>query len=71
ASYEDLVLFQGSCRKPYGPRFDVLQTLDAYTREDSGKGPRPHLLVMSGDQIYADSVAPEMLPLLTEAGSSL
>lgn len=32
---------------------------------------RPHQLFMTGDQIYADDVAPEMLPMLNRLGNDL
>ena len=55
-------LLHGSCRKPHHPGPDALLRVDeligqTLTRADQ----RPALLMMSGDQIYADDVAGPML----------
>lgn len=68
-----LRLVHGSCRKPTGPGTDALLTLDdmirtAIVEEDQ---PRPHQLVLSGDQIYADEVSDQMLVMLTDAARVL
>jgi len=52
---EDLRLFHASCRCPHGGRRDGLAHGDALLNEPSGG--RPHLMLLSGDQIYADHVA--------------
>lgn len=55
-------LLHGSCRKPHHPSRDGLlqaDTLLASSREQPAE--RPALLLMSGDQIYADDVAGPML----------
>ena len=50
---DELRVAQVSCRKPHGGARDGLALL-----ADSMTGPdRPHLLMMTGDQIYADDVA--------------
>lgn len=57
---DDLV--HGSCRKPHHPGPDALPRLDRLieaTRADPAG--RPAMLIMSGDQIYADDVAGPML----------
>ncbi|GGK85737.1 alkaline phosphatase D family protein [Amphritea balenae] len=53
-------VLHGSCRKPHHPGTDALTTAD---RRLSNTTPaqRPALLIMSGDQIYADDVAGPML----------
>ncbi|GII97470.1 peptidoglycan-binding protein [Sinosporangium siamense] len=53
-----LRLLHGSCRKPHGPGTDMLPMADAIIRQalDSSKQ-RPHQLLLTGDQIYADDVA--------------
>ena len=53
-------VLHGSCRKPHHPGTDALTTAD---RRISITTPaqRPALLIMSGDQIYADDVAGPML----------
>ncbi|MCC6432637.1 MAG: hypothetical protein IT354_17135 [Gemmatimonadaceae bacterium] len=67
-----LRLYHGSCRKPNADGPDALAILDKMI-EESVQDPlgRPHQLIMSGDQIYADEVADVLLMLLTEAGETL
>lgn len=55
-------VLHGSCRKPHFPAADGLLCVDELlgrTRDDIGE--RPALLLMTGDQIYADDVAGPML----------
>ncbi|MAY43295.1 MAG: hypothetical protein CMI05_13410 [Oceanospirillaceae bacterium] len=55
-------LLHGSCRKPHYPSKDALLRVDEVL--DNSKNSieqRPALLMMSGDQIYADDVAGPML----------
>ncbi|RZM84056.1 metallophosphatase [Pseudoalteromonas rubra] len=55
-------VLHGSCRNPHHHSRDSLASADDYlsdTLHDSAK--RPALLIMSGDQIYADDVAGPML----------
>lgn len=55
-------LYHGSCRKPHHPGDDALVRLDNLIGERVGsKLARPSLLMMSGDQIYADDAAGPML----------
>lgn len=49
-----------SCRKPHGGSRDGMAILDAILREDLDA--RPHLLMLTGDQIYADDVADCLMP---------
>jgi hypothetical protein len=67
-----LRLIHGSCRKPHGEGQDALAMLDGLIAEtvSSAQG-RPHQLLLTGDQIYADDVADALLLLLTEAGDIL
>ena len=80
ASMNDLKVVFGSCRKPHGDSVDALETLDALlanTHPPNGPGPatnpvtRPHHLLFTGDQIYADDVAHILLALLTDAATVL
>ncbi len=67
-----LRLLHGSCRKPHGEGDDALAIVDdliAATAE-SPEG-RPHQLLLTGDQIYADDVADALLLVLTDAGETL
>jgi hypothetical protein len=67
-----LRLIHGTCRRPQGPGGDVLPALDAMIDD---KWPladeRPHLLLLNGDQIYADDVADTILFLMMDADKAL
>lgn len=67
-----LRLIHGTCRRPQGPGGDVLPTLDLMIED---KWPlvdeRPHLLLLNGDQIYADDVADTVLFLMMDADKAL
>lgn len=54
-------LLHGSCRKPHHPANDGLLCVDRLLAETPEARQRPALLMMSGDQIYADDVAGPML----------
>ncbi|OLS63005.1 alkaline phosphatase D family protein [Pseudomonas putida] len=54
-------LLHGSCRKPHHPAADGLLCADRLLAEPHEAIERPALLMMSGDQIYADDVAGPML----------
>ena len=53
-------ILHGSCRKPHHPGVDALLAADRKLNQLS-TADRPALLIMSGDQIYADDVAGPML----------
>ena len=60
-SRSDNILF-GSCRKPHHPAPDGLARVDALLAEHLGQAEeRPAMLMMCGDQVYADDVAGPML----------
>ncbi len=60
-SRSDNILF-GSCRKPHHPARDGLARADALLAEHIGQADeRPALLMLCGDQVYADDVAGPML----------
>jgi hypothetical protein len=64
-------IVHGSCRKPHGQRRDALATLDtilAATSDDPEA--RPQQLFLTGDQIYADDVAPGLLDLCRRVGEA-
>ena len=67
-----LRIIHGTCRKPDGKGMDALPALDKMI---DGSWPvadeRPHLLLLNGDQIYADDVAYTILFLLMDADKSL
>ncbi|MGY1684984.1 hypothetical protein ACI8AK_05280 [Geodermatophilus sp. SYSU D00867] len=74
AAVDDLVVLHTSCRKPHGGGLDGLALAAALIAERLAAGtpnPRPHLLVMSGDQIYADEVAGPMAPRVRRVATDL
>ena len=54
-------LLHGSCRKPHHPAADGLLCVDRLLATEHTAIERPALLMMSGDQVYADDVAGPML----------
>ncbi|BFO03320.1 alkaline phosphatase D family protein [Pseudomonas guariconensis] len=54
-------LLHGSCRKPHYPAADGLLCADRLLQQCPLPEERPALLLMSGDQVYADDVAGPML----------
>ncbi|MFY9579843.1 MAG: hypothetical protein WAQ33_10995 [Gaiellaceae bacterium] len=72
ASLDELVLAHASCRKPHGDGHPALQWLDSYIDDLHGAvAGRPHMLFLTGDQIYADDVASALMPGLTALGIAL
>jgi len=58
-------LLHGSCRKPHFPSQDALARADEVMADTLDKPQqRPALLMMTGDQIYADDVAGPMLHVI-------
>lgn len=58
ATQADFSVLHSSCRRPHANRRDGLAHALALLNEAT----RPHLLVLSGDQIYADDVASPLMP---------
>ncbi|WP_168232503.1 alkaline phosphatase D family protein [Pseudomonas veronii] len=54
-------LVHGSCRKPHHPADEGLLCVDRLLASAPTPAERPALLMMSGDQVYADDVAGPML----------
>ena len=54
-------LLHGSCRKPHHSAADGLLCVDRLLESEPEACKRPALLMMSGDQVYADDVAGPML----------
>ena len=72
ASLDELVIAHASCRKPHGDGHPALQWIDSYIDDLHGAiGGRPHMLFLTGDQIYADDVAAALLPGLSDLGIKL
>lgn len=67
-----LRLFHASCRKPHAEGRDALPILDDLIAPNAGNpDTRPHLLFLTGDQIYADDVAKCLSPVLVDAANTL
>ena len=72
ADVNSLRLIHGSCRIPHGNSIDALPMLDELIEQTASNAlSRPHQLLMTGDQIYADDVAVSLLIMLTDAGAAL
>jgi hypothetical protein len=63
AAVDDLRIVHSSCRKPHGRGRDALAVLDAQLDAPTRRA-RPHLLLLTGDQLYADDVAAPIVPRL-------
>jgi len=65
-------IFHGSCRKPHYPSPDALLRVDEELIRNIDKiDKRPALLMMTGDQIYADDVGGPMLTAIHQVGKLL
>jgi len=63
-----LRLLYGSCRKPHGEGHDMLAAVDDRLRHaHDNPGTSPQLLLLGGDQIYADDVSPFLLRCLNDS----
>ncbi len=63
----DIRLAHGSCRLPHAPGPDGL----AHAGRLANVGDRPHVLLLSGDQIYADDVSDVLFPLIREVSAKI
>jgi hypothetical protein len=65
-------ILNGSCRKASGDGRDALAMVSSFIAS-SATTPlqRPHQLLLTGDQIYADDVAASLLLMLTDAATCL
>ena len=73
ANAAELFVYHTSCRKPHGGGRDGLSLAldDMATRFAAAPAPQPHLLVMSGDQIYADEVGHPLMPRVLRVAKDL
>jgi hypothetical protein len=67
-----LRLLQGSCRKAAADGVDMMPGMDDLITPSAGDAyARPHQLLLTGDQIYADDVADGLRLMITDAASTL
>lgn len=66
-----LKIVQGSCRKPHGGQTDAFRGLDTMLEAHANDVQRPEMLILTGDQIYADDVADALLYMLMDASNTL
>lgn len=72
ADINKLRIIHGSCRKPHGEGPDALVLLDDLLLETRHQpDARPHQLLLTGDQIYADDVAAGLLTMVSDAARTL
>lgn len=72
ADANDLRIIHGSCRMPHANGPDALSILDELIRITVQNATRrPHQLLLTGDQIYADDVAAVLLMQLMDASNTL
>ncbi len=71
-SLDELRLLHGSCRKVSGDHTDALEAADAIIREALKTGAqRPHMLFLTGDNIYNDGCEREELKVIIDAAPTL
>ena len=72
ASLDDLRLLCGSCRIPHGNGRDAFGLGDKLVAQAASNPlARPHQMLLTGDQIYADDVAASLLMVLSDAAHAL
>ncbi|MEP6733142.1 MAG: hypothetical protein ABJE10_21040 [bacterium] len=72
ANINSLRILHGSCRKAAGDGPDMLAVVDTLIAQTATVPlQRPQQLLLTGDQIYADDVAPTLLVMLTDAATVL
>lgn len=70
----NLNLLTGSCRLPHNAGADAMPAMDDLLSKDNAyldAAKRPHQLFLTGDQIYADELAPVYLSLANPVGNRL
>ena len=68
SSLDQLRLLHGSCRKVSGPHSDALEAADAMLRDAfKNKTRRPHMLFLTGDNIYNDGTERELFKVILDA----
>jgi len=72
ANLNNLRLLQGSCRMPHGNDDDTMPMIDdLIAATATNPYARPHQLLLTGDQIYADDVSEALLMTLIDAADVL
>jgi len=72
SNLNQLRIIHGSCRKASGDGRDALALVSQLIEQKADRPlERPHQLLLTGDQIYADDVAAVLLMMLTDAAVSL
>lgn len=67
-----LRLIQGSCRMPHAKGLDMMPSVGPLIEQSASNAyARPHQLLLTGDQIYADDVAYPLSLLLSDASEAL
>ncbi|MDX1415689.1 MAG: hypothetical protein R3293_15945 [Candidatus Promineifilaceae bacterium] len=67
-----LRIVHGSCRKAHNEGLDAMPAIDDMIAKDwPVADERPHMLLLTGDQIYADDIAASMLYILMDADKTL
>ena len=68
----DLRIVHGSCRLPDNHLQDAMVWIDDLIADGRTSATnRPHQLVLSGDQIYADEAGPLLMAIVSDAGNSV
>ena len=73
SSREKLRLIHASCRKPHGGGEDAMPFITELFGPNAATSAyaRPHYLILTGDQIYADDVSISLLWLIQKTGTEL
>jgi hypothetical protein len=76
ADASGLRIWHGSCFKLHGIGLSAMANLDdmlsdTLPADATAQKQRPHLLILTGDQIYADEVATPLIPHITQIGANL
>jgi hypothetical protein len=72
ADLNRLRILQGSCRMPHAQGLDTLPLIDELISTTAANAyGRPHQLLLTGDQIYADDVSQALLVMLMDASEVL
>ncbi len=74
ATLDNLRLLHGSCRKIAGAHSDALEAADHIIRDaikPGGTGKRPHMLFLTGDNIYNDGCERDCFEVILDAAPTL